>query len=82
MTLALIKPTVCSYQPDVSSILRIIKSSPGLFVSTILIQSTSRRAHILTNPLHLSSGCQTEAPLLETARSRGILQGARRKVLL
>ncbi|UZJ53949.1 hypothetical protein CBS101457_003269 [Exobasidium rhododendri] len=30
MTLALIKPTVCSYQPDVSSILRIIKNTPGI----------------------------------------------------
>lgn len=33
MTLGLIKPTVCSYQPDVSKILRYIKSqSPALQV--------------------------------------------------
>jgi nucleoside-diphosphate kinase len=30
MTLALIKPTVCSYQPDVSLVLKMIKSTPGL----------------------------------------------------
>ena len=35
MTLALIKPTVCSYQPDVSSVLRAIKSTPGLIVRAL-----------------------------------------------
>jgi hypothetical protein len=44
MTLALIKPTVCSYQPDVSSVLKIIKNTPGLFVCSL---SPSDIRHLL-----------------------------------
>lgn len=41
MTLALIKPTVCSYQPDVSLVLKHIKSQPNIAVSRMALSRPS-----------------------------------------